>query len=81
MKSHAAGDDDQFYSVALQVAAGAARRGHHQLAKELKALIESARSAVNGTTITPIAQPRGDLADLIEVSHPRGHLAELGGAK
>ena len=40
LKSHADRDDQWFNSVALQVAAKEARRGHHKLAKELKTLVE-----------------------------------------
>ena len=32
VRSHASGDEDAFYSVALQVAAREARQGHHRLA-------------------------------------------------
>jgi hypothetical protein len=32
VKSHSSGDDEGFYAVALQVAAKAARQGHHRLA-------------------------------------------------
>ena len=39
LKSHVDGDDDRFFSVAMQVAAHEARRGHGRLADELRALI------------------------------------------
>ena len=38
VRSHSSGDDEGFYSVALQVAAKAARQGHHRLAGDLKQL-------------------------------------------
>ena len=41
LKSHVDGDDDRFFSVAMQVAAHEARRGHGRLAEELRALIDS----------------------------------------
>ena len=40
LKSHAEGDDDGFFSVAMQVAAHEARRGHGRLAEELRTLID-----------------------------------------
>ena len=43
VKSHGSGDDEAFYSIALQVAAKAARQGHHRFAADVKRLVESAR--------------------------------------
>ncbi len=44
VQAHAAGDEESFYSVALQVAAKAARQGHNRLANDLKELIDEARA-------------------------------------
>ncbi|MCY4237644.1 MAG: hypothetical protein OXC93_04745 [Rhodospirillaceae bacterium] len=44
LKSHLDGDDDRFYSVAMQVAAHEAKRGHGKLAQELRAIIDDAKS-------------------------------------
>lgn len=71
LKSHAAGDDASFYAVAGQIAAQEARRGHSKLAADLKKTIESAKAEpVAPRTVTPIARPRGDLADLVTASFP-----------
>ena len=43
VRSHASGDEDAFYSVALQVAAREARQGHHRLASDIKKAIDSSR--------------------------------------
>jgi hypothetical protein len=43
IRSHAAGDDDRFYSVAMQVAARAAQQGHGRYARDLKALVDRSR--------------------------------------
>lgn len=75
VRSHGAGDDDSFYAVALQVAAQAARQGHHRLAAELKVAVENSRTAPR--KVTSIAQPRGDLAELILASHPSASLKDL----
>ena len=40
IRSHAEGDDTKFYSVALQVAARAARGGHSHFAQELRDLVD-----------------------------------------
>ncbi len=77
VKSHATGDDDNFYAVALQVAAKAARQGHHRLANDLKVLVDSARERQAGAAVTSIARPRGELADLIVASFPRVGLSDL----
>lgn len=76
VRSHGSGDDEAFYSVALQVAAQAARQGHHRLAADLKAAVESSR-AERPTKVTSIAQPRGDLSDLVIATHPTVSLKEL----
>jgi SpoVK/Ycf46/Vps4 family AAA+-type ATPase len=76
VRSHGSGDDEGFYSVALQVAAIAARQGHHRLAADLKTAVENSR-ADRPKKVTSIAQPRGDLSDLVIASHPTVGLREL----
>jgi SpoVK/Ycf46/Vps4 family AAA+-type ATPase len=46
LKAYAQGDDEQFHSVAIQIAAGEARIGHGKLAEELRDLIDKARVRV-----------------------------------
>ena len=70
LKSHADGDDDRFFSVAMQVAAHEARRGHGRLAGELRALIDRAKSQPGPGAPVPIGRPRGELANLLEASCP-----------
>lgn len=79
VRSHASGDDSAFYSVALQIAAREARQGHHVLANDIKNAVDASRSATPRQNVTKLAQPRGDLADLIEVSHPEVTLRNLVG--
>jgi SpoVK/Ycf46/Vps4 family AAA+-type ATPase len=76
VRSHAGGDDDAFYSVALQVAAQAARQGQHRLAADLKAAVDTSRRA-RAASVTSIAQPRGDLAELVLAAHPTVGLNDL----
>lgn len=76
VRSHGTGDDEAFYSVALQVAAQAARQGHHRLAADLKAAVEASR-AERPKKVTSFAQPRGDLSDLVIATHPTVSLKEL----
>ncbi|WFF08719.1 AAA family ATPase [Micromonospora sp. WMMD1076] len=77
VRSHAAGDDAAFYSVALQVAAREARRGHHLLADDIKKAVDTVRQTTPRSNVTKLAQPRGDLAELVEVSHPEVALRDL----
>ncbi len=82
IKSHAEGDDTRFYSIALQVAARAARSGQGHLAQELRDLVDSLRAEKPGSvgpkrTPVPVAKPRGELADLLSVSYPTTRMADL----
>lgn len=77
VKSHSSGDDQAFYAVALQVAAKAARQGHHQFAADVKSLVESGRAEAKADVVTAIAQPRGELADLVVASYPETSLRDL----
>ncbi len=81
VRSHADGDDGHFYSVAMQVAARAAKQGHSKFAQELRELVDSAKAASEegGRKLRPIpvTQPRGDLAGLLAVSYPDQRLGDL----
>ena len=82
VRSHAERDDVQFYAVALQVAAKAARQGHTRLATDLRELIDEAKTAAGGSQnrrlkAVPVVQPRGELAGLLAVTYPRQRLGDL----
>lgn len=77
VRSHASGDEAAFYSLALQVAAREAKLGHHVLAGDIKKAVDSSREREPLGTVTPMTQPRGDLVELVEVTHPSVHLREL----
>ncbi len=77
VRSYGSRDDDTFYAVALQVAAKAARQGHHRFADDVRRLVEAARSEARNTQVTSIAQPRGELGDLVVASHPEVSLRDL----
>jgi SpoVK/Ycf46/Vps4 family AAA+-type ATPase len=66
LRSHIAGDEQQFLSVATQLAAHEARQGHGKLAQELRELFDSAKgkSATVGRGVgpVPLAQPKGELS-------------------
>ena len=80
VRSHASGDENQFYSVALQVAARAARSGHNKLAQELRDLVDEAKArseSPRSLRPVPVTQPRGELAGLLAVSYPDERLSGL----
>lgn len=81
LKSHAERDEERFYAIALQVAASAARAGHHKLAEDIKALVERSRNrapmAAVGRATPLLRQPKGDLNGLLEVSHPGVGVGEI----
>ena len=77
LKSHVDGDDERFFSVALQVAAHEAQRGHGRLAQDLRAMIDAAKGAPSTGAPVPIGRPRGELANLLEASYPQARLGEM----
>lgn len=79
LKSRASGDDEQFYSIALQIAAAEARRGHRTTAEDLRAAVDEARAARSrGASVAiPFAQPRGELESLIDLREPKLRLRDV----
>ena len=77
LKSHVDGDDDRFFSVAMQIAAHEAKLGHGRLAKNLRSMIDEAKGRRDSSHPTPIGRPRGELANLLEASYPRTRLGEM----
>lgn len=84
IRSHAAGDDDRFYSVAMQVAARAAQQGHGRYARDLKALVDRSRDNPDlphaggqaGRTKQAPALP-AELAGILSMRHPGTLLQEM----
>jgi SpoVK/Ycf46/Vps4 family AAA+-type ATPase len=76
VRSHAEGDDTKFYSIALQVAARAARGGQGHFAQELRDLVDALRSASPSRPI-PVNQPRGELSGILSVRYPETRMADL----
>lgn len=79
VRSHADGDDTQFYSVAMQVAARAARSGQGRFGQELKQLIDEVRKRQPTTRskLVPVTQPRGELVGLLSAAYPSTRLADM----
>ena len=79
LQSYADGDEAQFYSIAMQLAAYEAKLGHGKLAHELRDLIDKAktlRSTPIGAPV-PLAKPRGELAGLLSASYPKLKLTDM----
>jgi SpoVK/Ycf46/Vps4 family AAA+-type ATPase len=79
LRSRAEGDDDAFFSIALQVAASEARQGRRDTAQEMRAEIDRARSRNSRGASVPIpfAGPRGNIEGLLELRDPRFSLKDV----
>ena len=82
LNSHIEGDEEQFLSIVLQVAAQEAREGHTEEADRLKRLVHKARDRrrarpAGGQTPIPLARPRGELQGLVESAYPKVTLSSM----
>jgi SpoVK/Ycf46/Vps4 family AAA+-type ATPase len=83
LNSHIEGDEDQFLSIALQLAAQEARQGRAEEAEKLKRLVQKARDQrrtgkpAGGQTPIPLARSRGELQGLVESTYPKVTLANM----
>ena len=86
LSSHAQGDEEQFFSIALQVAANEARRGRREVAEELRKMVDQARQAkarpqhrqATGSDVAiPISRPRGELQGLLTATYPKTRLDDV----
>lgn len=80
LRSYSEGDAEHFVSVALQIAAHAARTGKGKLGQELRDLVDEIKKKQSAGKISgsvPIARPTGELAGLLAVSYPKTRLGEM----
>jgi SpoVK/Ycf46/Vps4 family AAA+-type ATPase len=83
LNSHIEGDEEQFLSIVLQVAAQEARQGRADEADRLKRLVQKARDQqrsrrpAGGQTPIPLARPRGELQGLVESTYPKVTLTSM----
>jgi SpoVK/Ycf46/Vps4 family AAA+-type ATPase len=81
LKSHVAGDDKEFLSVAMQAAAHEARVGHGSIAQQLRDLIDEAKQRSAGVQNRSgqlvVLEPRGELANLLLVQTPGIRLSDM----
>ena len=82
LRAYAGEEDAQFTCIAQQMAADEAQKGHVRLAAELKALIDEAKVRQQSRPTVrqgpvPMAQPKGELAELPTVRYPKHYLSEM----
>jgi len=80
IKSHAEGDEDRFFDLAMQLAAAEAQKGHKRLAEQLRQWAEASKTPPSRASLsrpTPLAAPRGDLAGLLSANYPTSRLGDV----
>ena len=79
LRYDAEGDDEHFYTVALQIAASEARKGHRKIAEEIRGAVETARRSTGRGQKVPIQYqvPDENLAELIELRQPSHRLGDV----
>jgi SpoVK/Ycf46/Vps4 family AAA+-type ATPase len=81
IRSHAAGDDTMFLSIAEHIALDAEKAGRGRMAGEIRTLVDNLRSEAASrrpaSRPTPIAAPRGELAGLVRATYPETRLSDL----
>jgi SpoVK/Ycf46/Vps4 family AAA+-type ATPase len=82
LKSHIEGEEQQFLTVAMQVAAHEARQGHGRVAQEIRSLVDQAKdqksqfvNKKNGPI--PLIQPKGDLLNVLSARYSDMRLADM----
>lgn len=79
VKSHAEGDEERFFDLAMQLAAAEEQRGHMRLAEQLRQWAEASRAprTRSAAKLTPLAAPRGDLVGILGARYPTTTLNDL----
>jgi AAA+ superfamily predicted ATPase len=82
IRSHSEGDDTRFYSIAIQVAAHAARTGHTKLAQDLRNLVDHAQIRSSERQSMPAKQvlqapASAELVGLLTASYPKTRMSEM----
>jgi len=78
VKSHAEGDADRFFDLAMQLSAAEDQKGHRRLAEQLRQWAHAGqRPATAAPKPTAIAAPRGDLALFLAASYPSQRLGDV----
>lgn len=81
LKTHVEGDEQEFLSIALEVAAREARLGHTNVAERIRDLVDEARK--KGTKVQRksgsllVIQPQAELSSLLSVQVPTMRLSSM----
>jgi SpoVK/Ycf46/Vps4 family AAA+-type ATPase len=81
LRTHVQGDEHEFLSVAMELAAREARLGHARVAEQIRELVDQARA--RGSQIEKrggsvvVLQPKGEIANLLSVQQPTIRLASM----
>jgi SpoVK/Ycf46/Vps4 family AAA+-type ATPase len=81
LRTHVQGDDTEFLSVAMELAAREARIGHARVAEQIRELVDQARARSSqiekrGGSVV-VMQPKGEIANLLSVQQPTIRLASM----
>ncbi len=79
VKSHAEGNGDRFFDLAMQLAAAEEQKGHARLAEQLRQWAEAGQAPAIRRPVqpTPLVAPRGDLAGVLSVAYPSARLSDV----
>ncbi|MDX6457058.1 MAG: hypothetical protein QOE55_755, partial [Acidobacteriaceae bacterium] len=78
LKSHVKRDDQEFLSIAMEVAAAEARQGHSQVAHTIKKLIDEAKSRPNLPQKPVLVVPnRSELGSILLTTDPDVHITDM----
>ncbi len=73
--AHVEGDDAAFRKAALQLASSESTAGHIRIAEDLRSIV--ARMPARSGNVVDIAQPRGELGDVLAGGHREERLADI----
>jgi SpoVK/Ycf46/Vps4 family AAA+-type ATPase len=78
IRSHAAGDNQQFLSIAEHIASDADKSGKTKVALEIRDVVTKIRgNEKGGPAAIPMIAPRGELAGLVSASYPEVMLSDV----
>lgn len=80
IRSHAAGDSQQFLSIAEHIADDADKSGKSRVAVEIRDIVTKIKSEAltrRGAPAIPMIAPRGELAGLVRASYPEVRLSDV----
>lgn len=78
VKSHAEGDAERFFDLAMQLSAAEEQKGHTRLAEQLRQWAAAGQQPPKPVhRLGQIAAPRGDLAQFLAASYPTERLVDV----